>query len=508
MTGTVELDREGAHLLIRFPYREDLVAEVKNVPGRRWDSRQKTWRVPTAQVELVYATFSRHLFEFAPEVSSLLAGTLGGAPRAPAVTVPVAATATADAISVSTLNERVRGILRGGFEGSFWLVGEIVDLDKQGGRQHRFFSLVEKAPGEARPRARVEAALFEGTARTLLPRLAAGGTEFTLRDGIEIRALVHVDLYVPTGRFQVVVDDIDPTFTLGKLALSREAVLLELQKLQLAERNRSLPLPTPARRIGVLASPDSDGWNDFLRQLQESGIGFDLTLVPVRVQGAELRPSMLAALAWLAERAADFDAVCILRGGGSRTDLAGFDDRDVALAVARHPLKILIGIGHQRDLSVLDAIAHSEKTPTAVAAFLVRCALEAVGVGRPAAGRRPLDIEPRRPCAAARGRGPAPCRAVVRAAGIPRPRPRRRAAAARRAPATEPVRRRARVRDCAPVRTPAGAPRRAGGAPTAARSASGAAPRLRAGARRPRPRARERGAGPARTAADAGAARR
>jgi exodeoxyribonuclease VII large subunit len=81
---------------------------------------------------------------------------------------------------------------------------------------------------------------------------------------------------------------------------------------------------------------------------------------------------MLAGLRWFAEHQHDFDALCIVRGGGSRTDLAWFDDREVAFAVARHPLKILVGIGHQRDESVLDLIAHSEKTPTAVAAYLVR----------------------------------------------------------------------------------------------------------------------------------------
>ncbi|MCA8952302.1 MAG: hypothetical protein KDE27_22515, partial [Planctomycetes bacterium] len=79
MTGTVELDADGTHLLIRFPYREDLVALVKDLPGRRWDPRNKTWRVPATQIELVYATLAAHLFEFAPEVSGLLAGTFGTA---------------------------------------------------------------------------------------------------------------------------------------------------------------------------------------------------------------------------------------------------------------------------------------------------------------------------------------------------------------------------------------------------------------------------------------------
>jgi len=278
------------------------------------------------------------------------------------------------ALTISQLNARVRDGLRGQFPEAIWVVGEIVDYDKGAGREHRFFQLVEKAPSQPRALAAVEVALFSGTAERLLDKLASGDDPLTLRDGIEIRALVRLDLYVATGRFQVVVQDIDPSFTLGKLALTREQILRELRGKNLAERNRSLGFPVPALRIGVLTSPDSDGWNDFLRQLQESTIGFAVTLAPVKVQGVELKPDLLRGLAWFAAHADRFDVLCILRGGGSRTDLAWFDDRDLAFAVAQHPLKILVGIGHQRDQSVLDAIAHSEKTPTAVAALLIGAA--------------------------------------------------------------------------------------------------------------------------------------
>ncbi len=194
----------------------------------------------------------------------------------------------------------------------------------------------------------------------------------TLRDGIEIRALVRVELYVAKGRFQLIIEDIDPDFTLGKLALDREKILRELRAAGLDRVNSSLPLPRPPLRIGVLSSPDAEGWNDFRRQLEESQFGFEITLHPVVVQGEKLKATVLGGLSWFASRAEQFDALCIVRGGGSRTDLAWFDDREVAFAVAQHPLKILCGIGHHRDRSVLDEIAHSEKTPTAVAAFLVQ----------------------------------------------------------------------------------------------------------------------------------------
>ncbi|MEO6595373.1 MAG: exodeoxyribonuclease VII large subunit, partial [Planctomycetota bacterium] len=366
MTGSVELDQDGATLLIRFPYREDLVATVKELPGRRWDPKGKLWRVPATHVEQVYAALSRHLFDFAPEIPSLLAGTLGVKPAAEAkptrpasqqgslpLPIPSAADGEqAPAMSISSLNARVRDGLRQQFPDACWVVGEIVDFDKSAGRPHRFFQLVEKARGESRALAAVEVSLFGNTAERLLPRLASGDAPLTLRDGIEIRALVKLDLYVATGRFQIIIQDIDPSFTLGKLALTREQILRELLQKGLADRNRSLGFPVPALRIGVLASPDSDGWNDFLRHLEDSGVGFEVTLLPIKVQGAELKPSLLAGLAWFAQNAVDFDVLCIVRGGGSRTDLAWFDDRDVAFAVAKHPLKIVVGIGHQRDQSV------------------------------------------------------------------------------------------------------------------------------------------------------------
>ena len=344
----------------------------------------------------VFTTLSRHLFDFAPEIPSLMAGTLRAspapdpkprstAPRQASLPLPTGTapdgSGTADgtasgreaqALTISALNARVRDGLRREFAEAFWVVGEIVDFDKSAGRQHRFFQLIEKARGEARPMAAVEVALFATAAERLLPALLAHEPPLSLRDGIEVRVLVRVDFYVATGRFQIVVQDIDPSFTLGKLALTKEQILRELADKGLAARNRSLGFPVPALRIGMLTSPDADGWNDFLRHVEEARVGFEITLFPIKVQGLDLKPTLLAGLAWFAQHAEAFDVLCIVRGGGSRTDLAWFDDRDVAFAVARHPLKVVVGIGHQRDQSVLDAIAHSEKTPTAVAELLVR----------------------------------------------------------------------------------------------------------------------------------------
>ncbi len=379
MSGTIELDRDGHHLVIRFPYDPYLVDEVKALPSRRWDKRDKCWRVPATHAEAVIDAFMKHGFEIASEVMGILAGTVEVADKPKKAAKPTESTPQATATAgpsedggpwtVLQLNERVREALRVAFPGRVQVVGEVLEFDKNRERKHIFFQLVEKAAVGDRPAATVDVALFERTAQRVLPLLESKG--MTLRDGIEILIEARIDLYPASGRYQLLVDDIRPEFTLGKLALTKEQILATLREAGLHERNLALGLPTPTLRIGVLSSPDSDGWNDFLRELEGSGIGFEIGLYPVRVQGEELQRTVLGGLDYFRDHQDDFDVVCIVRGGGSRTDLAWWDDEKVARAVAEHPLKVLVGIGHERDRSVLDEIATSLKTPTATAAFLV-----------------------------------------------------------------------------------------------------------------------------------------
>ncbi|MCA8956936.1 MAG: exodeoxyribonuclease VII large subunit [Planctomycetes bacterium] len=369
MTGSIELDPDGKSLQIRFPYRPDLVDDVKTIPGRRWDRNGKLWRVPADQVENVVAVFMRHGFDMSSDVTGLFAGTQGRAPQPVADESPTAPAAQPDALSISNLNERVRRAVQDGFPEPLWVVGEVCDYDKGRDRKHLFFALAEKR-GDSIV-AQVDVAMFERTAKMLSTRLANRPEPLSLCDGLQVRVLVRVDLYPRNGRYQLIIEDIDAEFTLGKLLLGREEILRELREKGLARRNLDLPMPVAPLRIAVLSSLDSDGWNDFHDSLTRSGMAFDVTAYDVRVQGEQLRPTVLAGLRYFAERAREYDLLCILRGGGSRTDLLWFDDREVALAVACHPLKVVCGIGHQRDQSVLDVIAHSEKTPTAVAELLV-----------------------------------------------------------------------------------------------------------------------------------------
>ena len=383
MTGSIELDSDGRTLRIRFPYDEALVQLARELPERRWDRAAKCWTAPATQVRAVVEAFMG--FELAPEVSSLLAGTIvpTAAPKKPKAKPKRAAStsgapatsADGDGLTVGAFNEAVKEALKGSFPHKVRVRGEVVGIDKCSGRKHLFFELVEKTSGADRPSARLDVTIFERKAQTLLPTLRAAGLE--LRDGVEILVEGRVDFYPASGRLSLIIDDIDPRFTLGQLALSREQILQKLREQELDRLNKSLALPEPAMRIGVLSSLDSDGWNDFRRSLETSAFGFQITAGDVRVQGRDLRPTMLAGLEWFADRAEQFDVLCIVRGGGSRTDLAWFDDEQVAVAVAKHPLKILCGIGHERDESVLDVISLGLKTPTAVAQLLIDTASDA-----------------------------------------------------------------------------------------------------------------------------------
>lgn len=274
-------------------------------------------------------------------------------------------------LSVSELNQQVRLALRRRFPRAIWVVGQVSGWDRNAHKQHVFFELTEKDTEGEQEVARVTTVLFGGMRSRVLRRLAEGGEELGIQDGVQVRLLVKVDLYGRSGSYQVVVEDIDPAYTLGVLALNREKVLKELEKRGLATKNRDLPPPPLPLRVALISSWGSDAANDVIAELRRSGYAFKVAVYDAFMQGPRLEASVGAALSRVAACNAEYDICLICRGGGSRTDLAWFDNLAVALAVAELPLKVIVGIGHHRDLGALDLIAYSEKTPTAAADFLV-----------------------------------------------------------------------------------------------------------------------------------------
>ena len=384
MSRRVSHDGAGT-LSIRFPFDRSLVDRIKTLPNRRWNASGRYWSVPQNDVVLVVDLLSGENFKFdgaTRELYKLMGGTGDlpeAAPERSGPTLPgLFDDAEDDAESserspdytVSQLNEKVRQVIEDAFPSTIWLVGEISGFNKSAHKRHVTFHLVE--PGEGgRSVSEVSATLFERTRQQIDRTLRAAGAPFRLEDEITVRLEARVELYVPWGSYRVIVEDLDVNYTLGEAARRREEIIRRLTEAGLLEINRALPLPVLPLRVGLVTSLGSDAYNDVRRSLQESGYAFRLTAHGARVQGHATEPSVLNALDWFRARAEKFDVVLICRGGGSRTDLSWFDSEPLGRAVATFPLPVVVGIGHEQDHSVLDAVARRAKTPTAAAGLLV-----------------------------------------------------------------------------------------------------------------------------------------
>ena len=273
--------------------------------------------------------------------------------------------------SVSALCEEVKDLLQQAYV-EVWVVGEVnrVRAHRSG---HFYFELIEKGADD-QITAKLEAVAWRNDYARIRAVLAANEQEIT--EGQEIRCRGRLDFYPPFGRIQFVVREVDPVFTLGLLAKRRQETLAALAKQGLLERNRGLPLAALALKVGLVTSHDSAAYHDFLSSLSESGFGFEVLFVHSAVQGKDAETEIVSALECLKGR--DVDCVAMIRGGGSRSDLAVFDSRVVAEAIATFPAPVLTGLGHEIDQAIADLTAHSAfKTPTKVAEFLVEMAAAA-----------------------------------------------------------------------------------------------------------------------------------
>ena len=269
---------------------------------------------------------------------------------------------------VSELTEAVGMALQVCFPDEVWVQGEISSL-KRPSSGHVYFDLVEPGPPGAPAVAKLAVALFatdKASVNAILKR--GGGVRMT--DGVEIRLRGRLAVYGPQGQLQLKMTSIDPAYTLGRLATQREQILAALAADGLLGRNGARALAPRPYRIGLVTSVASAAEADFVHELDTSGLAFEVLVADARVQGRDAPGSITRALARLV--AARVDVVAVVRGGGARTDLAAFDDLELARAIAACPVAVLTGIGHEIDTSVADQVAHTaHKTPTACAAHLV-----------------------------------------------------------------------------------------------------------------------------------------
>ncbi len=389
MTRMIDVEVEQKRIKISFPYKRELVEVVRTLPDRWYENRTKTWFVPLQHLNYVIERLDGYHFKYSPALRKFRGqtkGETGDKPPQPALQAVPDGTWT-----ISRLNHAARAALRQRFDESIWVVGELQDFDKNrsSNYQNYFFDLVERPFAGANEVARLKAVLFDRHRQTIARRLR--NSDLKLADGLAVRLRGKIDLYARNGRYQILVDDIDPAYTAGEIELNRERVYRGLKKKGVENDNLRLSWPVCPLRVGLITSVDSDAYNDFVHTLEQSGIGFLLTAHHANVQGVHTERSVLAALSYFRENAHQFDVVAIIRGGGSRSELAYFDTEAIGEAVCGHPLKIICGVGHQRDTCLLDLISESTKTPTAAAARVV----EAVEEFRYALDERQMAIAER-----------------------------------------------------------------------------------------------------------------
>lgn len=247
---------------------------------------------------------------------------------------------------------------------SYWVKAEISNLSEKGG--HLYLELVDNQKSQIA--AKMRATCWSGT-QEMLRAYFESETGQRLQPGMAVLVEAEVQ-YHPVYGLSLSIVGIDPSYTLGDIARQRQQTIAQLKADGLLDAQQLLPLPTLIRRIAVISSPNAAGYEDFKHQLEHSNYPFQLQLFPAVMQGEAAEKSILAALDEITNH--QYDAVAIIRGGGATTDLSCFDRYELCAVCAQFELPILTGIGHTRDISVLDLVAHEAlKTPTAVAEWLI-----------------------------------------------------------------------------------------------------------------------------------------
>jgi exodeoxyribonuclease VII large subunit len=268
---------------------------------------------------------------------------------------------------VAALNQAISEAIGDGFPKPVWVRGEVQQLHVSR-NQHTYFELVEKHERRDQVRAVIRVALFRDDRPAVNRALRDAGLR--LADGVEVRIRARVDFWPPAGRLQLVMTEIDPAFTAGRLAADRDRLLRVLAQEGILSRNAARSLAVVPLRVGLVSSAGTAAYRDFVHGLETSGYAFRVAHCDVGVQGAAASRRIVWGLRRLARL--DVDVIAVVRGGGARSDLAPFDTEIVARAITEMPVPVITGIGHETDRTIADDVAHTcAKTPTAAAATLV-----------------------------------------------------------------------------------------------------------------------------------------
>jgi len=297
------------------------------------------------------------------------------------------------AYTLRQLNLMVRDAIEAELSDEYWVQAELAECREN--RGHCYMELIEKDEQSNTPIARASAKCWKTTWNVVRPHFERT-TGQPLHAGMKVLLRVYPQFHEAYG-FSWIVTDIDPTYTIGDLARRRQEIIVKLKQEGVFDLQRELCLPLFCQRIAVISSETAAGYGDFCRQLEENDYGFrfSVTLFPAIMQGEQVEQSIIFALNQIYSASSNlpplgetfgasgpppnggderggFDCVVIIRGGGATTDLSGFDTLALAENVAQFPIPVITGIGHDRDESILDMVAHQRvKTPTAAAALLI-----------------------------------------------------------------------------------------------------------------------------------------
>jgi len=272
-------------------------------------------------------------------------------------------------LTLFELSQQIKNTLNETFQSAVWVVAEISEM-KENRSGHCYLELVEKE--EENIVARARATIWSYTYRMLKPYFETStGQLFT--QGLKILVQVSVE-YHPAYGLSLNIKDIDPAYTVGDLALQRKEIIDRLQREGVFDMNKELMLPLVPQKIAVISSKTAAGYQDFMNQLETNSLGvrFYTHLFEAYMQGNEAVPSIILALEQIFQYEDFFDAVAIIRGGGATADLSCFDNYELAFNITQFPLPVVTGIGHEKDDTIADMVAHTRmKTPTAVAEFFI-----------------------------------------------------------------------------------------------------------------------------------------
>ena len=276
-----------------------------------------------------------------------------------------------DALTLFELNHLIREILESNTDETYWVQGELSE-GRVGFGNHFYGELVQKNEKGDKLLAKARVTCWENVYNMLSLRFRHQTGE-SLRAGMQVLLKVTINFHEQFG-YSLNIRDIDPNFTLGDMARRRKEILRQLESDGTIDDNKTLPMPLLVQRIAIVSSATAAGYEDFCNQLthNEYGFSFHTRLFPATMQGTHVEESVIAAIQAIEAEIEQWDVVVIIRGGGATSDLSDFDNYPLAACITQCSIPVITGIGHERDETVLDYVAHTHlKTPTAVAAFLV-----------------------------------------------------------------------------------------------------------------------------------------